>query len=192
LSDRAAYIPGRIYPVKWNHDFIDMPLIVMGLQEPKTANAMRTIDLHVDVAHLLKQFIAGRTEGFVFQTRNGKPLSQSNILKRHLHPILGELGISKRGLHAFRRFRNTYLRSKKCPEGLVKYWMGHAPKDMTDLYDHIEDEIRFRQEVASEIGVGFEVPKRLQEPSPFHRRPNKPSIVPIVPKVDEELVSAND
>jgi hypothetical protein len=34
----------------------------------------------------------------------------------------------------FRRFRNTYLRNyTECPEGLYKYWMGHAGKDMSDL-----------------------------------------------------------
>jgi integrase len=36
-------------------------------------------------------------------------------------------GNHKAGNHAFRRFRNTYLRNHtECPEGLYKYWMGHA------------------------------------------------------------------
>jgi hypothetical protein len=40
----------------------------------------------------------------------------------------------KAGNHAF-RFRNTYLRNyTACPEGLYRYWLGHAGKDMSDLY----------------------------------------------------------
>ncbi len=43
-------------------------------------------------------------------------------------------GTHKAGNHAFRRFRNTYLRNYMvCPEGLYKFWMGHAGKDMSDL-----------------------------------------------------------
>jgi integrase len=67
----------------------------------------------------------------------------SNIIRRHLHKALKELnyvnpytGTYKAGNHAFRGFRNTYLRNHTdCPEGLYKYWMGHAGKDMSDLYD---------------------------------------------------------
>ena len=87
----------------------------------KTASAFRQVDLHPDVAHLLKEFIGTRASGFLFQTRNGKPLSSSNIIKRHLHPALKELGYvnplkgtHKAGNHAFRRFRNTYLQKSDC------------------------------------------------------------------------------
>ena len=80
------------------------------------------------------------------RSRNGqgpKPLSPSNIIRRHLHKALKQLnyvnpytGTHKAGNHAFRRFRNTYLRNyADCPEGLYKYWMGHAGKDMSDLCD---------------------------------------------------------
>jgi hypothetical protein len=57
----------------------------------KTTNAKRQVDLDPDVAKLVKQFIGLRTSGFLFQTRTGKPLSPSNILRRHLHPALKEL-----------------------------------------------------------------------------------------------------
>jgi hypothetical protein len=44
-------------------------------------------------------------------------------------------GTHKAGNHAFRRFRNTYLRNyTACPEGLYKYWVGQAGRDMSDLY----------------------------------------------------------
>jgi hypothetical protein len=66
-------------------------------------------------------------------------------IRRHLHATLKKLryvnmhtGTHKAGNHAFRRFRNTFLRNyTECPEGLYKYWLGHAGKDMSDLYDKI-------------------------------------------------------
>ena len=54
----------------------------------KTDNAYRDIDLHSSVVMMLKEFIGLRTVGFLFAFRNGKPLSNSNILNRHLHPTL--------------------------------------------------------------------------------------------------------
>jgi len=82
----------------------------------------------------LKEYVGERKSGFLFSTRNGKPIASSNVIRRHLHPALENLkyvnqytGNHKAGNHAFRRFRNTYLRNHtECPEGLYKYWMGHA------------------------------------------------------------------
>ncbi len=92
----------------------------------KTASAAREVDLDPTVAAMLKRFAGQRRSGFLFCTRNGKPLGSSNILRRHLHPALKQLGFvnpftgtSKAGNHAFRRFRNTHLRNRSgCPEGL--------------------------------------------------------------------------
>ena len=61
-------------------------------------------------------------------------------------------GTHKAGNHAFRRFRNTYLRNyTECPEGLYKFWMGHAGKDMSDLYDKIKQDQR-RRAVPQKMG----------------------------------------
>jgi integrase len=136
------------------------------VQDPKTPNARRTIDLHPDVADLLRQFIGNRTAGFVFQSNSGKPLNQTNLLKRELHPILATLEISKRGFHCFRRFRNTHLRNSICPEGLLKFWMGHAAKDMSDRYDRVRDDVVFRKDVARSMSTGFAVPKSLTPKPP--------------------------
>jgi len=61
--------------------------------------------------------------------------------------------------HAFRRFQNTYLRKcTACPEGVYKFWMGHAEKDMSDLQDKIKANVPFRIQKAKEVGIGFELP----------------------------------
>jgi integrase len=147
-------------------------------QRLKTANGFRQVDLHPAIANLLREFVGDRKTGFLFCTRNGKPLSATNIIRRHLHKALKELnyinphtGTHKAGNHAFRRFRNTYLRNKtQCPDGLRNYWMGHAGKDMSDLYDKIKEDVQFRREWAERSGFGFELP----------------SVVPNVPKIAEK------
>jgi integrase len=234
----------EIYPRKWNHEFIDMPVIeeekqntptfssdvmtglagwkkerermifvlcgaggfrvgeALGIEidkhispdfltifvqqkihhgrlEPrlKTANGNRQVDLHPTIAALFKEFVGNRASGFLFCTRHGKPLSPSNVIRRHLHKALKELGYvnpftgtHKAGNHAFRRFRNTYLRNyAECPEGLYKYWMGHAGKDMSDLYDKIKEDVEFRRKWAERCGFGFQLPP----------------VVPNVPKCTE-------
>jgi len=146
-------------------------------QAPKTQNAYRIVDLHPDVAKLLSNFVAGRKSGYIFCTSNGKPLGQSNILRRSLHPVLAGFGIKRCGFHAFRRFRNTYLRNyTSCPNGLRNFWLGWSGKDMSDHYDKIREDAAFRREVAERVGIGFELPKPAIVPS-----------VPNVPKLTEAV-----
>jgi len=40
---------------------------------------------------MLKDFIGERKEGLLFRSKTGKPLSQSNVLRRSLHPVLAKL-----------------------------------------------------------------------------------------------------
>ena len=122
----------------------------------KTHYSERAVDLHPSIAALLKEYIGDRKSVLLFCTRDGKPLPQSNIVRHHLHAALKQLhyvnpftGTHKAGNHIFRRFRNTYLRNHtNCPEGLIKFWMGHAPADMSDRYDKIKEDVAFRKEVA--------------------------------------------
>lgn len=233
----------QLYPRKWNHDFIDLPIVrkerqntpsfpseimsglarwkyererilfvlcgasgmrageLLGLEidkhfspdfssitveqgvsnckvqnHVKTASAYRQVDLHPEIAACIRGFVGERKTGFLFQTKNGKPLSLSTTLRRHLHPALRKLGYvnphtgdHKAGMHAFRRFRNTYLRnSTACPEGLYKFWMGHAAKDMSDLYDKVKWDVALRKYWAKKVGYGFDLP------SVVPNVPNKP------------------
>ena len=242
----------QVYPRKWNHEFIDMPIvevseqnrpsfsseIMNGLaQHPrprermifvvsgagglrigetlgieigkhltpdcstitikqkarqgkletrlKTSSASRQVDLHPNVAKLLREYIGTRTTGLVFQTKSGKPLTLTNILRRHLHPALKKLGYvnpstgdHKAGSHAFRRFRNTYLKNETaCPKGLRDYWLGHVGNSMDDLYDMVKDNTALRKKKAEEYGVGFKLPGSV-------------SMIPNVPKKQRKLGSA--
>lgn len=142
------------------------------IQTPKTANGYRVVDLDQRVANLLRGYLGRRTSGFVFETRSGRPIGTRNLL-RLLHVNLERLEIPKRGFHALRRFRNSYLRNQNCPPGLVRYWMGHSARTMSDVYDRSFEDAEFRQDVANKVGVGFEVPATLvvRQPKPKAQTP---------------------
>jgi integrase len=129
--------------------------------KPKTKNAYRVVDLCPDVATLLKPYIGKRTTGFIFSSSRAFPMSQSNILRRELHPVLASLGISMRGFHSFRRYRNTFLRQSHCPDGLLKFWMGHSDKSLSDTYDRSREDEQYRKDVAKAMGVGFVLPAAI-------------------------------
>jgi integrase len=102
------------------------------IQTPKTKNAYRQVDIDSDLAKLLKTFICARQPGFLFANKVGKPVSQTNLLRRSLHRILEELKVEKAGFHAMRRFRTTWLRKQRAPEDLIKFWLGHVEQSVTD------------------------------------------------------------
>lgn len=137
----------------------------------KTDNGAREVDLHPSVAAMLRTFIGNRTSGLLFCTRNGKPLSLSNILRRSLHPILEKLGQPKAGSHAFRRFRITWLRKNGVPRDLENFWTGHALETVGDTYSKLKDDVEFRKKVTETVGLGFEIPA------------SGSVIVPNVPKI---------
>ena len=124
---------------------------------PKTKNSVRDIDVHPSVAAMLRGLIGERKSGFVFQTRE-QPFLQTNVLRRSLHPVLKEIGIEKMGFHSFRRYRVTHLRKQMVPYDLIRFWIGHAEKEITDIYSKVRDDISFRQEWAEKAGTGFELP----------------------------------
>jgi integrase len=131
----------------------------------KTHNAERIVEVHSSIAMMLREHIGERTTGWVFENKKHKPLCATNILKRYLHPILigdektpGVTGV-KAGEHAFRRYRDGYLRTQSCPAGLLKFWLGHSrSEDMSDLYDGSVQDAAYRMEMAEKLGTGFDVP----------------------------------
>src|SRR5712692_856257 len=121
-------------------------------QNPKTDNAVRDIDVPASLAAMLKDFIGNRTSGFVFQTKIGRPLTPRNILRDSLRKISDTATF-----HAFRRFRITNLREVGVPEDLVRFWVGHADKSVTDRYSKMKKRIPVRQEWSEKVGLGFDV-----------------------------------
>lgn len=122
-------------------------------QAPKTDNAVRDIDVHPSLAATLKDFIGSRTSGWLFQTKAGRPLSQRNVMRDSLHKL------EVPGFHVFRRFRVTHLREQGTPEDILRFWIGHADKSITDRYSKMSNRIQTRKEWAEKSGLGFNLPE---------------------------------
>jgi integrase len=147
----------------------------------KTDSGSREVDLCPALATMLKEYLEKRQRtlksDLLFQSKSGNPLHQSNILRRTLHPILVNFNEPKCGCHAFRRFRVTHLRKNGVPEDLIHFWAGHAGKSVTDDYSKLKDDLEFRKEVATRVGLGFELPSK------------KAAIGPIGSKIETKPVS---
>ena len=118
-------------------------------QEPKTSNAVRVVDIPEVLANELRDYVSS-VHGYLFATAQGRSLQQRNVL-RILHSA------KRVGFHAFRRFRLTWLRKSGAPKDLERFWMGHAPEEVGDLYSKLKEDVAFRQEWAGRIGLGFEL-----------------------------------
>jgi hypothetical protein len=96
-------------------------------------------------AQFLQDITSGRN-GLLFQTRNGTPYLHNNLQTRWLNERLKPMGLDEPrvGWHAFRRFRKTWLRGKRCQEDINNFWMGHKPKTMSELYSRIDEELEQR------------------------------------------------
>jgi integrase len=152
------------------------------LQSPKTDNAKREVDLDPALGTMLRKFIGQRTNGLLFGTATGKPISQGNILKRNLHPALEKLGLDKAGFHAFRRFRVSYMRKNRVLEDLIRFWIGHSNTSTTDRYSRVSDDVGLRQKEAADVGLGFHLPAdNLVE---------KPAVARIARKIMKEKVQS--
>jgi integrase len=153
---------GEAFGLEIKHVSSDCRTITIGqaawgkiIQTPKTKSAYRKIDICTPLAEMLRSYIGDRTSGLLFANASGKPLSQTNVVRRSLHPILKELGVEKTGFHSMRRFRATWLRKQRAPEDLIRHWLGHAKSSITDSYSKVADDIEYRHEVAEKIGCGF-------------------------------------
>jgi integrase len=119
-------------------------------QEPKTSNAIRTIDIPEVLARVLRAYVAG-SSGYLFATANGRPLLARNVLR-----VLHDTG-KRVGFHAFRRYRAAVLRKRQVPEDLITLWLGHAPT-LTDRYaTQLREDEQYRSEWSERAGLGFSV-----------------------------------
>jgi integrase len=100
---------------------------------------------------VLKDFIGSRTSGILFQTKNGRPLTPRNV-----HRDLRKIS-EKATFHAFRRFRITNLREVGVPEDILRFWVGHADRSVTDRYSKMKKRIPIRKEWAEKAGLGFDL-----------------------------------
>ena len=96
----------------------------------KTKNADsrhgRVVDLSEPLAAMLRDFVGSRQSGLVFCEEHGSQISQRDILKYSLHPILKKLELEQGGLNIFRRFRITAMETAEVPQALQHTWSGQS------------------------------------------------------------------
>ena len=94
----------------------------------KTKNADsrhgRVVDLPPKLAAMLQDFVGTRRSGLVFCEEDGSQISQRDILKYSLHPILKKLELEQGGLNIFRRFRITAMETGEVPQALQHTCVG--------------------------------------------------------------------
>jgi integrase len=117
-------------------------------QAPKTGNAIRTVDIPEELAEILRAQMPN--DGYLFASSTGNPFQQRFLLGV-LHRV------RQVGMHAFRRYRLTWLRKNGVPKDLERFWMGHAPEDVGDLYSKLKDDAAFRGMWCEKAGLGFSV-----------------------------------
>jgi len=132
---------------------------------PKTDAGFRDVDLDPALALLLKNYVGGRQTGPLIGTSSGLPLSARNIMRDSLPPILTAMGRGSAGFHIFRRFRESVLQMSEVRTLLINYWMGHANGEMAGRYGkQLLDNVRWRQESAATVGLGFMLPEDRSKP----------------------------
>jgi integrase len=105
------------------------------LKSPKNGKA-RMFALSPQLTEQLKRYADRRgADEPLFLSKMGKRLEPDNFVKRHLKPILKNLGLQG-AAHAFRHGNATLLDSLRTPMKVRQDRLGHADPKTTMLYTH--------------------------------------------------------
>jgi hypothetical protein len=50
---------------------------------------------------------------------------------------------------------------------LIRFWLGHANKSVTDVYNKLKEDVTFRKKIVEEVGIGFEIPAEKPGVAPY-------------------------
>jgi integrase len=107
----------------------------------KSRRSERRVPLSPIVHTALRQrrgLVKGGPADLVFATRNGKPLSDGNLLKRLIYPACDRLGMPRLGWHALRHLHSTLLSQLGVPVAVAQAQLGHAdPRITLSIYTHV-------------------------------------------------------
>src|SRR5262249_39353251 len=152
---------------------------------PKTEAAFRSICISSRLGSQVKEYLAGRADGYLFHTSSGNPWDASNVLERKLNTLLERLVIPKidikllakfvgkdrtieqatrsekraasLGLHSFRHTNATAMDSLGIPQQIRKQRLGHSGGSVTDNYTHTftDDERNAAEKLGELFGTGW-------------------------------------
>lgn len=106
---------------------------------PKSAAGYRTIQLPPDVADVLREWLKACKPGvLVFETRGGKPMMHTNLIKRMWNPVQAEAGVTRLNLHTARHFYASSLIDLGMKPLELQRLMGHSTPSLTlSVYGHL-------------------------------------------------------
>jgi hypothetical protein len=71
------------------------------------------------------------------------------------------------GWHSFKRFRKTWLRGRRCLEGINTFWLAHKPQSMSELYSHLHEELvqsmKLQRKLRKGFSIGFPLNHKITE-----------------------------
>lgn len=129
------------------------------LGTPKTGRGVRQFVLSEALADHLKSYISGldRTSGLLFQTKNGKPYDNYNLVSWKLKPLLESIGITEHkglGFHGLRHCNASLLDSLNVPTSVRIDRLGHADFQTTLGYTHSSSQDH--KDAADKLGQFFD------------------------------------
>jgi integrase len=135
----------------WDHEtgtiYVRSTVVGVTIQNnPKTMAGVRQVDLSPELNAFLVETLKPTVGNRVFKSQTGGIYRRSTAVDK-LPSIPG--------FHSLRRFRVTHLRQSAAPEGLVKFWLGHAGDGTTDRYDKTRVDVQVRKLAAEKAGLGF-------------------------------------
>jgi len=130
----------RVEDLKLEHGVIEVRRAVWnGIEgDTKTKSGRRNVFIDSATIQLLRDFLAGRQTGRLFQSRVGTPLENRDICRRVLAPLCEKIGIKPGGMHAFRHGRVSHMQASMMPGDFVKNQIGHSSLRITSNYTHFE------------------------------------------------------
>ena len=80
----------------------------------------------------------GNPDQLLFATRNGRPLSDKNLLARYIYPKCDALKMPRVSWHMFRHLHGTLLSQLGVPVAVTQAQLGHAdPRITLMIYTHV-------------------------------------------------------
>lgn len=120
---------------------------------PKTRKGYREVWIDSGTVRIIREHLGSRISGRVFQTRNGTPLSDNDLLRDVLYPICDRLKILRGGMHAFRHGRVSHMQQNHVPPDFTKGQVGHSSLRTTSGYTHFPDS--FKREVVERLAPSW-------------------------------------
>jgi len=110
--------------------------------EPKSRYARRAVSVPPELCAILRPMQGERGE--LCFPRNGRPWSNSTLLRGHFYPLLEELGMRRIRWHDLRHTYAALMIRLNCPLKWLQVQMGHSSIRVTlDLYGHLLPEVGF-------------------------------------------------